>query len=47
VDRELKILLTFPRSFCAGVDGVIEVVKKALLKHGFPDLISEVKRYLL
>ena len=47
MDKELKILLASPRGFCAGVDGAIEVVKKALLKHGFPDLISEVKRYLL
>ena len=44
MDRELKILLISPRGFWAGVDEGIEVVKKALLKHGSPHLISEVKR---
>ena len=44
MDRELKILLISPRGFWAGIDGGIETVKKALLKYGSPDLISEVKR---
>jgi 4-hydroxy-3-methylbut-2-en-1-yl diphosphate reductase len=33
---ELKILLASPRGFCAGVDRAIEIVNKALDKHGKP-----------
>jgi len=36
VSKELKILLVSPRGFCAGVDRAIEIVKKALIKFGFP-----------
>ena len=36
MDRKLKILLSSPRGFCAGVDRAIEIVKKALLKYGSP-----------
>ena len=34
--KELKILLAYPRGFCAGVDRAIEIVKKALEKFGSP-----------
>jgi 4-hydroxy-3-methylbut-2-enyl diphosphate reductase len=34
--NELKILLASPRGFCAGVDRAIEIVNKALDKHGSP-----------
>jgi len=34
--KELKILLASPRGFCAGVDRAIEIVNKALSKHGKP-----------
>ena len=34
--KELKILLAFPRGFCAGVDRAIEIVKKTLIKYGPP-----------
>ena len=34
--KELKILLAYPRGFCAGVDRAIEIVKKALKKFGSP-----------
>ena len=34
--KELKILLAYPRGFCAGVDRAIEIVKKTLNKFGAP-----------
>ena len=34
--KNLKILLASPRGFCAGVDRAIEIVNKALNKHGKP-----------
>ena len=34
--NKLKILLASPRGFCAGVDRAIEIVNKALNKHGSP-----------
>ena len=34
--KELKILLAYPRGFCAGVDRAIEIVKKTLSKFGPP-----------
>jgi 4-hydroxy-3-methylbut-2-en-1-yl diphosphate reductase len=34
--NKLKILLASPRGFCAGVDRAIEIVNKALNKHGKP-----------
>ena len=34
--KELKIILAYPRGFCAGVDRAIEIVKKALIKFGSP-----------
>jgi len=36
VAKELKILLAFPRGFCAGVDRAIEIVRKTLTKFGSP-----------
>ena len=35
-NKNLKILLTSPRGFCAGVDRAIEIVKKSLDKYGSP-----------
>jgi len=35
-NKNLKILLTSPRGFCAGVDRAIEIVKKSLDKYGPP-----------
>ena len=32
MSKELKILLAYPRGFCAGVDRAIEIVKKNLNK---------------
>ena len=36
MSKELKILLAYPRGFCAGVDRAIEIVKKTLIKFGSP-----------
>ena len=36
MSKELKILLSSPRGFCAGVDRAIEIVKKALKRFGSP-----------
>ena len=36
MNKELKILLAYPRGFCAGVDRAIEIVKKTLKKFGAP-----------
>ena len=36
MNKELKILLAYPRGFCAGVDRAIEIVKKTLKKFGSP-----------
>tara|TARA_B100000161_G_C33529235_1_gene405133 strand:+ start:16 stop:963 length:948 start_codon:yes stop_codon:yes gene_type:complete len=35
-NKEIKILLSAPRGFCAGVERAIEIVEKALSKHGAP-----------
>ena len=35
-DKELKILLSAPRGFCAGVERAIEIVKKSINKYGAP-----------
>tara|TARA_B100001057_G_scaffold121796_1_gene120619 strand:+ start:3332 stop:4276 length:945 start_codon:yes stop_codon:yes gene_type:complete len=35
-NKEIKILLSAPRGFCAGVDRAIEIVEKALNKYGAP-----------
>ena len=35
-NKELKILLSAPRGFCAGVDRAIEIVEKSLQKYGAP-----------
>ena len=35
-NKEIKILLTAPRGFCAGVERAIEIVEKALIKYGAP-----------
>ena len=36
MNKELKILLAYPRGFCAGVDRAIEIVKKTLKKFEAP-----------
>ena len=33
---ESEVLLANPRGFCAGVDRAIEIVERALVKHGRP-----------
>ena len=35
-NKELKILLSAPRGFCAGVERAIEIVEKSILKYGAP-----------
>ena len=35
-NKEIKILLSAPRGFCAGVERAIEIVEKALHKYGVP-----------
>ena len=35
-NKKIKILLTAPRGFCAGVDRAIEIVKKSINKYGAP-----------
>ncbi len=35
-NKELKILLSSPRGFCAGVDRAIEIVEKSIQKYGAP-----------
>ncbi len=35
-NKEIKILLSAPRGFCAGVERAIEIVEKALNKYGTP-----------
>ena len=35
-NKEIKILLSAPRGFCAGVERAIEIVEKALTKYGAP-----------
>ena len=35
-NKEIKVLLTAPRGFCAGVDRAIEIVKKSIDKYGSP-----------
>ena len=35
-NKEIKILLSAPRGFCAGVDRAIEIVKLSLKKYGAP-----------
>ena len=34
--KELKIYLTSPRGFCAGVKRAIEIVEKSIQKYGSP-----------
>ena len=34
--REIKVLLSAPRGFCAGVERAIEIVKKSIKKYGAP-----------
>ena len=34
--RSLKVLLASPRGFCAGVDRAIQIVERAIAKHGAP-----------
>ena len=36
MSRKLKILMASPRGFCAGVERAIEIVERALEKHGAP-----------
>ena len=35
-NKELKILLSAPRGFCAGVERAIEIVEKSIQKYGTP-----------
>jgi len=35
-NKEIKVLLSAPRGFCAGVERAIEIVKKSIKKHGAP-----------
>ena len=35
-NKEIKILLSAPRGFCAGVERAIEIVKRSLIKYGAP-----------
>ena len=35
-NKKLKILLSAPRGFCAGVERAIEIVEKSILKYGAP-----------
>ena len=35
-NKHLKILLSAPRGFCAGVDRAIEIVEKSIKKYGAP-----------
>ena len=35
-NKELKILLSAPRGFCAGVERAIEIVEKSIIKYGSP-----------
>jgi 4-hydroxy-3-methylbut-2-enyl diphosphate reductase len=35
-NKEIKVLLSAPRGFCAGVERAIEIVKKSLKKYGTP-----------
>ena len=35
-NKEIKILLSAPRGFCAGVERAIEIVEKTLIKFGSP-----------
>ena len=39
-NKELKILLSAPRGFCAGVERAIEIVEKSILKIIFIGLAS-------
>ena len=35
-NKPLKILLSAPRGFCAGVERAIEIVEKSIQKYGAP-----------
>ena len=35
-NKQIKILLSAPRGFCAGVERAIEIVEKSILKYGSP-----------
>ena len=35
-NREIKVLLSAPRGFCAGVERAIEIVQKSIKKYGAP-----------
>ena len=35
-NKEIKILLSAPRGFCAGVERAIEIVEKSVQKYGAP-----------
>jgi len=39
-NKELKILLSAPRGFCAGVERAIEIVEKSIKKFGAPSLCT-------
>ena len=35
-NKEINVLLSAPRGFCAGVERAIEIVEKSILKYGAP-----------
>ena len=35
-NKEIKVLLSAPRGFCAGVERAIEIVQKSIKKYGAP-----------
>ena len=35
-NKQIKILLSAPRGFCAGVERAIEIVEKSIQKYGSP-----------
>jgi Penicillin tolerance protein len=39
-NKKLKILLSAPRGFCAGVERAIEIVEKSIQKFGAPSLCT-------
>ena len=44
-NKELKILLSAPRGFCAGVDRAIEIVEKSIKKFGAPVYVRHEIRF--
>ena len=44
-NKELKILLSAPRGFCAGVERAIEIVEKSIQKYGTPVYVRHAVSY--